>query len=137
VSVAIDTGPIVALLDRRDAYHSWARDVFADTEPPLHTCEAVIAEACFLVRELRGGPDAVLELIDRKVLSVAFRADPEWTALRALMARFASVPMSFADACLVRMLELDPRLVLMTLDNDFRVYRKNKRQVIPLIFPRS
>jgi len=51
------------------------------------------------------------------------------------MARYQSVPMSFADACLVRMSELWPKTPVFTLDSDFRIYRRNKRQSIPLIAP--
>jgi predicted nucleic acid-binding protein len=132
--VAVDTGPIVALLDKRDSYHIWARTAWAGIEPPVATCEAVITEACHLVRTLDGGPDRVLDLVSRGVLSIEFDVEEELNAVRKLMARFASAPMSFADACLVRMTELEERSV-MTLDTDFRVYRRNARHVIPLVFP--
>jgi uncharacterized protein len=133
--VVIDTGPIVALLNRRDRHHAWARQVLDTVEPPIFTCEAVISEACFLLGRLADGQDAVLGLLSNDVLRVDFRMLSEIDALRGLMRKFANVPMSLADACLVRMTELDVQCVLLTLDRDFRVYRRNRRQVIPTIMP--
>lgn len=133
--IAVDTGPLVALLNSRDAHHQWARESLEATESPLLTCEAVLSEACFLVRKLKGGPEAVLGLVRRGVVEPSFRLDAEIDAVRRLIMRYASVPMSLADACLVRMAELDSRLTVMTLDGDFRIYRKNRRQAIPLLSP--
>lgn len=133
--IIIDTGPIVALLNRRDRHHAWVRDVLDTVEPPIFTCEAVVSEACFLLDRLTGGQDAVLELLSTEILKVDFRMLPEVDAIRGLMRKFANVPMSFADACLVRMTELDMKSVLVTLDSDFRTYRRSRRQVIPTIMP--
>ena len=134
--VLADTGPIVALLNARDEYHEWATTSFQNLEPPLFTCEAVLAEASHLVRKLQGGPEAVLDLVTRGVLQVAFRVDAELLALRTLLVKYRSVPMSLADACLVRMSELDPRAEVLTLDSDFTIYRRSGRLKIPLLMPR-
>ncbi len=133
--VVIDTGPIVALLNRRDRHHAWVREVLDTIEPPVFTCEAVVSEACFMLGRLAGGQDAVLELLSRNVVKLDFRMPPEIDALRRLMRKFANVPMSVADACLVRMTELDAESVIVTLDGGFRVYRRNRRQVVPTIMP--
>jgi predicted nucleic acid-binding protein len=133
--VIVDTGPIVALLNARDAWHDWARNAFGHVEPPLLTCEPVLTEASYLVRKLAGGPEAVTDLVGRGVLEVAFRVDSELLALRTLLTKYRSVPMSLADACLVRMSELSPRTSVMTLDSDFKVYRRSGRLKIPLIAP--
>jgi predicted nucleic acid-binding protein len=133
--IVIDSGPIVALLNRRDRHHAWTREVLDTVEPPIYTCEAVVSEACFLLRRLTGGQDAVFELLASGVLKVDFRMRSEIDALRSLMRKFANVPMSLADACLVRMTELDAESLIVTLDCDFRVYRRNRRQVIPTIMP--
>ncbi|HEY3257604.1 MAG TPA: PIN domain-containing protein [Gemmatimonadaceae bacterium] len=133
--VVIDAGPIVALLNRRDRHHAWVREVLDTVEPPIFTCEAVVSEACFLLGRLSDGQDAVLELLSKDVLKVDFRMLSEIDALRGLMRKFANVPMSLADACLVRMTELDAQSVILTLDSDFRVYRRNRRHVIPTIMP--
>ena len=133
--VLVDTGPLVALLNRRDRHHRWAREVFGTLEPPLGTCEAVLSEACFLLRRFPGGQDAVLALLEHRVIEPSFSMSAEIPALRALMARYDSVPMSLADACLVRMSELDGDSVVVTLDRDFAIYRRNRRQRIPVIMP--
>jgi predicted nucleic acid-binding protein len=130
-----DTGPLVALLNGRDKHHGWARDIFASVEPPLATCEAVISEACFLVGGINGGPQAVFGLLERGVLALPFHLGSNHAAVQALMARYASVPMSVADACLVRMAELDPKGTIMTLDGDFKVYRRHGRQVLSVAMP--
>ena len=132
----MDTGPLVAFLDRRDAHHDWALKTFDVMDPPLHTCEPVISEATFLLRTVEGGQDAVMGLVQGGLLSVSFALAPEALAVRKLMAKYASVPMSLADACLVRMCELEASPVIATLDGDFHIYRRNGRHTIPLITPR-
>lgn len=133
--VVVDTEPLVALLNRRDRHHAWVRDVLDTVEPPIFTCEAVISEACFVLGRIDGGQDAVLQLLSDDILRLDFRMESELDALRALMKKFANVPMSLADACLVRMTELDQRSQVLTLDGDFRVYRRNRRQLVPTIMP--
>jgi uncharacterized protein len=133
--VVVDTGPIVALLNRRDRHHAWIREVLDTVEPPVFTCEAVVSEACFLLARHPHGQDAVLKLLSEGVLKVDFRIVGEIDALQGLMRKFASVPMSLADACIVRMTELETQSVVVTLDSNFRVYRRNRRQVIPTIMP--
>jgi predicted nucleic acid-binding protein len=133
--VVVDTGPLVALLNRSDRHHEWVREVLDTIEPPVFTCEAVISEACFLLSRIRDGQDAVLELVSKNILKIDFRLSSEVEALRGLMRKFQSVPMSFADACLVRMSELEPPSRILTLDSDFRVYRRNRRQAIPTVMP--
>jgi predicted nucleic acid-binding protein len=133
--VVVDTGPLVALLNRSDRHHDWVRQVLDTVEPPVFTCEAVISEACFLLSRIREGQDAVLELLSKDILKVDFRLSSEIDSVRALMKKFRSVPMSFADACLVRISELEPRSRILTLDSDFRVYRRNRRQTIPTVMP--
>lgn len=134
-TVVVDTGPLVALLNRRDREHKWVARVLDTVEPPLVTCEAVVSEACFLLREIDGGRDAVLALMSRGIVKCDFRLANEVDAIRALMKKFSDVPMSLADACIVRMTELDARSVVLTLDSDFRVYRRNRRQTIPTMMP--
>ena len=134
--IIIDTGPLVALRNKRDQYHAWARRVLDTIEPPLWTCEAVLTEACFLLGQITGGPDAVLELLARDIVKVDFKLSEEVAAVGALMSRFQSVPMSLADACLVRMTELVSSSVVLTLDSDFHIYRRNRRLVVPTIMPR-
>lgn len=131
----LDTGPLVAFLNRRDRHHAWTTERLGEIEAPLLTCEAVLSEACFLLRQVPGGSEAVMNLIERGLLLLPFRLEDEAPAVRRLLARFASVPMSLADACLVRMTEQHPESVVMTLDRDFLLYRKHGRQVVPTLLP--
>ena len=133
--VLLDTGPLVAFLNRRDRYHIWAKAQLAVIRPPLLTCEAVLSETCFLLRKLDGGTDAVFRLLEREMITVRFRLDEEVQAVRKLMARYGRIPMSLADACLVRMTEQHSGSALLTLDPDFRIYRRHGRQVIPALTP--
>ena len=130
-----DTGPIVALLVAADTHHAWAREIWGRLVPPLFTCEAVLSEAQFVIRRLGGNPRVVLELVQRGVLDVAFDVEDEVDRLIELQRTYANVPMSLADACLVRMTELHARSRVLTTDSDFNIYRRNRRQVIPLCAP--
>jgi predicted nucleic acid-binding protein len=134
-TILIDTGPLVALLNRRDKYSAWVSEVLDTIEPPVFTCDAVLSEACFLLQRVDGGADAILGLVAQGIVTSDFRVMTEVKALRTLMERFANVPMSLADACLVRMTELEADSVVVTLDRDFTIYRRNRRQAVPTISP--
>lgn len=133
--VILDTGPLVALLNRRDRYHAWARDRFAEIEPPLATCEAVAVEACHLLRGHPGGERIVLDVLLRGVVEIDFALSEEIGSVQELRIRYADVPMDLADACLVRMAELSSGSAVLTLDSDFTIYRIHGRRVIPTISP--
>ena len=133
--VILDTGPLVALLDARDRHHRWAVAQWAEVEPPLLTCESVISEACFLLDQTRAGSAAVFAMLVRKVVAVSFHLDEQVEEVQALRTKYRDVPMSVADASLVRMAEQLGRSAILTLDGDFKVYRKHGRFVIPLILP--
>ena len=134
-TVVIDAGPLVALFEARDHQHRWSVAALA-VRARLVTCEAVISEACFLLRRGSGKPAiaALFQFMGEGGLTLQ-PLDQEARALGRLMARYANVPMSFADACLVRLAELNLRARVMTLDRDFSIYRRDSRQVIPLIAP--
>ena len=132
--VLVDTGPLVAFLNRRDRFHEWTATQWNQIAPPMLTCEAVISEACFLLSSIKGGSDQVLLLIHRKILMISFHLDEHIDPINKLLLKYQSVPMSLADACLVRMSELRSNSRVFTLDSDFNLYRKNGRQVIPTIW---
>ncbi len=134
-NVILDTGPLVALLNRRDRHHHWAKDQWAEIDPPLLTCEAVLAEACFLVQPFAVGQTAVLEMVRRSVLDLSFGLAEEAAAVSRLLKKYQDVPMSLADGCLVRMAERHSKSVVFTLDSDFKIYRKYRRQRIPTLSP--
>jgi predicted nucleic acid-binding protein len=133
--IIADTGPLVAYLDRSDQHHAWAKQVMDTFTEPLHTCDAVLAEATFLLQ--RGGIVASLpmQMIERGVLQTRFDTGTEAHALRVLLERYEDVPMSLADACVVRMSELHHGAKVWTTDSDFTIYRRNRRSLIPLIMP--
>lgn len=136
-SVVVDTGPIVALLDADEAHHGWARDQLEALAPPLLTCEAVLSETSFLLQRAGADPNLPLTLVERGVLRVErlLESRDDALAIGRLIRRYRSVPMSFADACLVRLVERTDRASIMTLDPDFHLYRQARRRVIPLLVP--
>lgn len=131
----VDSGPLVALLVARDQHHGWACRQFERLAAPLLTCEAVLSETQFLVDRHGGNPLVVLEMVARGALNVAFQVEDEIDRLQELQLSYRNVPMSLADACLVRMSELYSRCRVFTTDSDFRIYRRNGRQVIPTLMP--
>lgn len=131
----LDTGPLVALLNRRDRFHAWAVAQVDAMEPPLLTCEPVLTEACFLLRHDPAGPAAVLDLVHDDLLRVGLHVPDEIVALRRLVRKYAPLPISLADACLIRLAELNAGSVLLTLDSDFKIYRMHGRQVVPTRMP--
>ena len=133
--VIVDTGPLVALFSVKDRWHAWAREQFSEIEPPLLTCEAVVSETCFLVQRSGGDPALALRQFQSGLLMIPFRLAAEVETIGNLMSKYADVPMSLADACLVAMAEGLPQSPVMTLDSDFQIYRKTKRSPIALISP--
>jgi uncharacterized protein len=127
-----DTGFIVAFARRNDEHHNWAFDLGQGLTEPLLTCEAVLAEAAFHL----GSSAYVLRLIDDGLLLLAFDCSKNLRELGELAKRYADQKPDLADLCLIRMSELHPRHSVITVDeSDFRVYRRNKRERIPLICP--
>jgi predicted nucleic acid-binding protein len=133
--VIVDTGPLIALLDRSDRHHAWVREQFNRILPPLLTCDAVLAEACYLAPRAGRRMQDPLLLLERGVLRLAFDLGENVRHVSTLMQRYGNVPMSLADACLARMSELADGSTVFTLDADFRVYRQHRRQRIPLLMP--
>lgn len=133
----LDTGPLVAFFDRSDADHPWARLQWARAPLPLLTCEAVLAEAAYLLQTHAGLPTAkLLALFERKLITVPFCLEAHAGPVAHLLAKYHDQRMPLADACLVRMSELQRDCRVFTLDQqDFRVYRRFERQVIPLVGP--
>ena len=133
--VIVDTGPLVALLNRNDHAHAWVVQQLQDIQPPMVTCESVLAEATYLTRTTPGARVALIEMVGESFLSIGLAVADHHSALLAMVRRHADVPMSLADACLVRLAELFPQSPVLTLDSDFSVYRKNGRQVIEVLRP--
>jgi uncharacterized protein len=127
-----DTGFIVAFARQNDRYHDWALNIGRKLTEPLLTCEAVLAEAAFHLES----SGFVLRLVEEGLLQLAFDCSQNLGELGNLAQRYADRKPDFADLCLIRMSELYPRYRVVTVDEgDFRVYRRNKREIIPLICP--
>ncbi|MGH9947680.1 MAG: type II toxin-antitoxin system VapC family toxin [Pyrinomonadaceae bacterium] len=133
--IIADTGAIVGLLHKDDQWKDWVETQAKIIQVPFLTCEPVIAEASFLLRKLKNGKDNLLQLIETGTLAVDFSLSPEVIDIRSLLRKYSDVPMSLADACLVRMSEKIENSTVFTTDSDFLIYRKNGRQKIPLISP--
>ena len=133
--VLLDTGPLVAFLNSRDTHHEWTKHQWALIKPPLLTCESVLAEACYLIRNAYDGAEKVFELLSRGILRIDFDLAAEVEQVGRLIKRYSDIPMSLADACLVRMAEKHTRATILTLDSDFTFYRTGDRRVIPIIAP--
>jgi predicted nucleic acid-binding protein len=128
-----DAGFLVALLSRRDRHHRWAVGQSARLPPPWITCEAVLSETFHLLG--RAGEPGLAALLRRGALIVAFDLARELEPVLKLIQKYRDVPMSLADACLVRMTESEADPVVLTTDDDFRIYRRHSRQVVPCRLP--
>ena len=135
ISVVLDSGPLVAWVDRRDPQHRWTVEELKRLHPPFVTCEAVISESLFLLEDVHDGSALVMGMLREDLIRLGFNLDEHLDAVATLMAKYHDVPMSLADACLVRMSELHDRARVFTLDADFKRYRRHSRQAIPLIYP--
>lgn len=133
--VIVDTGPLVAFFNKSDKHHLWCKEQFGKIAPPLLTCEAVIAETAFILSKQISSADMLFELFERNLITISFGLTNEHGTIRKLISRYKNVPMSLADACLVRMSEQNNKGIILTLDQDFLVYRRHGRQVIPTLIP--
>lgn len=127
-----DTGFLVAFANRTDAYHSWAKSIARGITEPLLTCEAVLAETAFHLQSV----PVVLAMVTEGMVELAFDCQSQLSQIAALADRYADRKPDLADLCLIRMSELYPGHSVLTVDReDFRVYRRNRREVIPIICP--
>jgi len=133
--VLLDTGPWVALLSRNDTHHRWAIEQFRIYQPPLLSCEAVVAETCFLLKRSGFDPSLALQFIERGVVQVPFVLQEQIGSVSSLFKRYENVPASLADAALIRLAEITDSPLLLTTDSDFHIYRRHGRQTIPLVTP--
>ena len=127
-----DTGFLVAFANRRDKHHKWALEIARQISEPLLTCEAVLAETAFHL----GSAAIALAFIHDGLVRPAFDLAGQLPRLAELAARYADRSPDLADICLIRMSELYPKYPVITTDlNDFKVYRRGRREAIPLITP--
>ncbi len=135
--VIADTGPLVAFLVKREPRHAWAVEQFKALPAPFHTCEPVLTEAFHLLSHAPNGAERLFELLDRGLFVVHFNLIAETARLEKLIRKYRDLPMSLADACLVRMAEKHPSAAVLTLDSHFKIYRKHGRQPLNTIMPEA
>ena len=137
IDAILDTGPLVGSLDRDDQWHAWAAKEFAGIRQPALTCDAVISEACFLLRDVQGARQKIFSMVERGILRIIPILPDESPAVRTLLGRYGE-RMDYADACLVRLSELHRKHTVVTTDaDDFRIYRRFGRQALPLRIPET
>ena len=137
--VLIDTGAILALLDKRDHWHTPCLHTFEQLRFPLQTSEAVLTETFHLIRRSRTEVDAVWGLVRSGTIILAAIGNSELSLINGLMNRYKDRPMDFADATLVHLAERESIQVVFTIDqNDFATYRiggRRRFRVIPVERP--
>lgn len=131
--VLLDTGAIVALLDRSERHHEQCVAIVEGLESALVTCEAVIAESCYLLRSISGAGEAVLENVDRGVFLVPFQLSQSASAVRLLLRKYRDVPADLADASLIHLADQLDTGDILTLDRDFRSYRWRRNRPFHLL----
>jgi predicted nucleic acid-binding protein len=131
--VPLDTGAIVALLDRSERHHAQCVKVFEDLERPLVTCEAVIAESCHLVRRFPGAAGTILENVERGVFHIPFQLSLSAAPVRSIMRKYRALPVDLADACLIHLADELNTGEILTLDRDFERYRRRRTRPFRLL----
>ncbi len=126
--VLLDTGVIVALLDRSEKFHQACAVAVRELEAPLITCEAVIAESCYLLRNLAGAPEAVIENVAAGIFQVPFQLSREALDVKQIFRKYRDRKIDLADACLIRLADEFKTLDILTLDRNFAVYRWSKNK---------
>ncbi|MBI4902985.1 MAG: pilus assembly protein [Acidobacteria bacterium] len=129
-----DAGPLIAYLNRHDPHHAWAVGIMKQVRPPLLTCEPILTEAAYFLREDGVMVDPLFQMLERGAIRLEFDMSAHWPRMRTLMARYER--MDLADAAIVVMSEMHSNSRVFTLDRtDFSVYRRNDRQVIEFVAP--
>lgn len=131
----LDTGPLVAWLDGEDQWHDAAVDCSKSVCPPFLTSEPVLTEACFLLQHLPKAIGQIGAWMNSGQIKVPFHVQADSRRIFALMAKYQNLPMSFADASLVAMVEKGMGKRVFTLDKHFRIYRHSDRRMVPVLMP--
>ncbi len=131
--VLLDTGVIVALLDRGEKFHQACSEAVRSLEAPFVTCEAVIAESCYLLRDLPGASEAVIENVIAGILQVPFQLSREALGVKQVLRRYRDRRIDLADACLIRLADEFETADILTLDKDFQIYRWGKNKQFRLL----
>jgi uncharacterized protein len=131
----LDAGPLSAALNPNDPLHEWAENELQNSSAAFITCEAVIAETAYFLSKWRRGIGVLLNIVNSAPIQFPFSYAQNRDEITYLIEKYANVPMSFADACLVRLSELYPDAPILTFDSDFLIYRRNKNEALPVVIP--
>jgi predicted nucleic acid-binding protein len=131
--VLLDTGVVVALLDRRERYHARCVDLVESLERPLVTCEAVIVESCYLLRALPGASEAVIQNVEQGMIQIPFQLSQSAAAVGMLLKKYRDLPTSLADICLIYLADQFNTGDILTLDRDFLTYRWRRNRPFRLV----
>lgn len=129
----LDTGVIVALLDRSERFHQPCAEAVKAIDAPFITCEAVIAETCYLLRNLPGAPEAVIENVSAGIFQIPFQLSKHTAGLQQILKKYRDRRIDLADACLIRLADEFETPDILTLDKDFRIYRWSKNKSFRLL----
>ena len=135
IKILLDSGPLVGFISKTDQHHRWAAKVWNSLFDPLWTCEAVLSEAIFILQSDNVSTEPLLQLFERGLVKINFDVSSNHSDVWELLRKYADQPISLADACLVRMAELNDNCQVFTTDRDFLVYRRKGRGIIPLLAP--
>ena len=133
--VLLDTGVIVALLDRSERFHQKSVDSLKNLSAPLITCEAVIAESCYLLRGLKGAAEGILENVVSGVFQIPLQLGQSATEVHQIMRKYRDRQIDFADACLICLASRFDSGKILTLDRDFEIFRWGRNKPFELLIP--
>ncbi|HEX3438499.1 MAG TPA: PIN domain-containing protein [Pseudacidobacterium sp.] len=132
--VLLDTGVVVALLDRSEKHHTQCVAVVGELTQPLVTCEAVIAESCYLLQGIAGAAEAVLENVEQGIFQLPFQLSQSASVVKTIMRKYRDMRADLADACLIHLADMLDTGKILTLDSDFAAYRwRRTRHFEPLV----
>ena len=131
--VLLDTGVIVALLDRSEKSHRQCAEYLQTLEAPLITCEAVVAESCYLLRNLPGAAEAVIDNVIAGIFQIPFQLSSQAAAVKLILRKYRHRQIDLADACLIHLANEFATADVLTLDKDFHIYRWGKNTAFHLL----
>jgi uncharacterized protein len=126
-AVLVDTGPLVALLDRSDPYHVVCQETLSSLDDSLVTVWPVVTETLYLLRSYGRAQDALWEMIETEAVEILALGKEDVARIKELMRKYRDLPMDLADAALVRVAERERLRRIFTLDRrDFQIYRPSR-----------
>lgn len=131
--ILLDTSVIVGLLDRDERLHETCAETVRELEGPLITCEAVITESCYLLRNLAGAPEAVIENVAAGIFQIPFQLSRDTAGVKKVLRKYRDRQIDLADACLIRLADEFGTGDILTLDGDFAIYRWERNKPFNLL----